>query len=328
LLQHVLPNQFVEAEDLEASVSKLFTLAMGAKEPEAIRLFAQTYLRCHHPRLSATTESAKQLGIKPKLSRDVFTEERIWPLLSDTRADVRRFAVDLTRVELRNWGAHKKVYELGDSSTKEVRNICYDALTMIGDPNADPELSLSVDELVASEVFAMTESRRRSTRDVAMEVIRKHYGRIGGAERLGWLMQSADREVRMFAVRLLWERHRPRSFPKGWQPKSGHVDDAGTFEDVQALRDLLRRLLFMVPPTRSAEQGNVRRRRIAASTVKRNVIEIVRDIAATERDFAVVVAPVLGEFANSVAKGEWHACLQALVQLRAVHPEINAEGLV
>jgi hypothetical protein len=198
-----------------------------------------------------------------------------------------------------------------------------------GEPDASRELALTIDELDAAQIFSMTESRKRSTRDVAMELIRKHYARIGGAERLGWLMQSADREVRLFAVRLLWEKHRPRSIPRAWKPAKGTVElGDGTFPDVEALRDLLRRLLFMIPPLRSAEAVETQHaRKLPASVAKKHVIEIVRDFGVTDAAFAALVAPVLGEFTGSMAKGEWSACLAALVSFRAAHG-LAIEGMV
>jgi hypothetical protein len=196
-----------------------------------------------------------------------------------------------------------------------------------GEPSADPDFSLKPEELDAAQIFTMTESRKRSTRDVAMELIRRHYGRIGGAERLTWLMQSADREVRLFAVRLLWEKHRPRALPKDWRPSRGRIEDAGRFEDVEALRALLRRLLFTVPPGRSMDQGDARARRLPASVAKQRVIEIVRDVGTSDAAFAQLALPVLAEFTGSMAKGEWQACVQAIVQLRSAHSDLKVEGL-
>jgi hypothetical protein len=193
-------------------------------------------------------------------------------------------------------------------------------------------MTLKPEELDAARVFAMTESLKKSTREVGIELILKHYGRIGGPTRLGWLMQSADREVRMFAVRILWEKHRPRNLPAGWQPKgakSAPIEDAGRFEDGEALKKFLRQVLFGVPSGRSGEprdeQGG--KRRVPASVAKQHVIEVVRDLAVEDAVFAQIVLPVLSEFSGSVAKGEWQACLSALMQLRRAHPTISFEGV-
>jgi hypothetical protein len=84
---------------------------------------------------------------------------------------------------------------------------------------------------------------RDTTREVAVELIRRHYARLGGPERLAWLMESADREVGLFAVRLPWEKHRPTHLPEGWRPAGASEAVArggtGRFPHVDALRDFL-----------------------------------------------------------------------------------------
>jgi hypothetical protein len=43
--------------------------------------------------------------------------------------------------------------------------------------------------------------------------------------------------------------------------------------------------------------------------------------------FAAIVAPVLAELMGSIAKGEWQACLAALMRLRSAHPGIAIAGI-
>jgi hypothetical protein len=165
---------------------------------------------------------------------------------------------------------------------------------------------------------------------VAIELIRKHYALIGGPTRLGWLMQSADKDVRTLAVRLLWEKHRPRGVPSDWKPPGAKapLEQGAAYTDAEALRDLLRRLLFTVPPSRSLEAlEKARSRKLPSSVAKRNLIELVRDFGQKDASFATLVAPVLGELTGSVSKGEWQSCLSALMTLRRVHgvalPELH-----
>ncbi|WP_437736102.1 hypothetical protein [Sorangium sp. So ce1335] len=344
LLAHMKPQDFDPAQDpggrgdREAGTAKLFALALGEKEPEPMRAFAQTYLRCHHPVLGPEQGEAKELELRPGLKRAAFTAERIWPALFDPREDVRRFAALVTRAELRAWGYQTRVYELAHSDAKEVRNIAFDALRKAGDPSADPALALTVEELDPAQVFALTESLKKSARELGLSLILKHYARLGGPERLGWLMQSADREVRLFAVRMLWEKHRPRDLPPGWRPRAARAEagaaaeppeDAGRFEDVGALRRFLRYVLSGIPAGRSPDPGDSAgpRRRLSASEAKRRVIEIVRDLAVEDAAFAALVAPVIAEFTGSIAKGEWQACLAALLHLRRAHPGLEIDGL-
>lgn len=337
LLEHMRPEDFSEnspqaTSALEAGIERLFSLALGEREPEPVRQFAQTYLRCHHPVVGPEQAESKSYGLKPALTRVAYTAARLWNALWDHRPDARRFAVTITRAELREWGLHTRVYELAESEHKEVRNVAYDALLKAGESGADQAATLKVAELDAAKIFALTESRKKSTREVGMEVIRKHYQRLGGAERLAWLMESPDREVRLFSVRLLWERHRPTHLPRGWKPtgkNAASVPETARFEDVDALRDFLRRVLFGLPPGRMERRdGDGPSRHIPASEAKRNVIAVLRDMGVEEAAFAQLVAPVLGEFTGSLARGEWQACLAALVQLRGAHPGLELGGLV
>jgi len=335
LLEHMKPEDFSDAGEREAGIARLFALALAEREPEPMRVFAQTYLRCHHPVIGPEQPESKALELKPSLPRSAYTAERVWPALFDDREDVRRFGVVITRVELRAWGYQGRIYALAESDAKEVRNIALDALRKIGDPAADPALSLRAEELDAAAIFALTESLKRAARELGLELILKHYARLGGAERLGWLMQSADRDVRLFAVRLLWEKHRPRHLPPGWKPRGGkpdaqpEIEDAGRFEDAGALQSFLRYVLFGLPGGRAAEGRDdaLARRRIPASEAKRHVIEVVRDLALEDAAFAQLVVPVLSEHMGSIAKGEWQACLAALMRLRKAHPGIAIEGI-
>jgi hypothetical protein len=163
-------------------------------------------------------------------------------------------------------------------------------------------------------------------------------------------MQSADREVRLFAVRLLWEKHRPRALPPGWRPRGGKpaqdavpgargespappgapplvIDDAGRFADAGALRGFLRDVLFGLPGGRAAEPRDdaAAKRRLPASVAKQRVIEVVRDLAIEDAAFAELSAPVIAEFTGSMAKGEWQACLSALMRLRKAHPGLSLD---
>ncbi|MCY0999799.1 hypothetical protein OWM54_21920 [Myxococcus sp. MISCRS1] len=331
LLEYVVPADFSDTGDAAAGLERLFELALGAKQPVPVRAFAQTYLRCHHPLIGPEQPESKSYEIKPKAPRKAYTPEKLWPALFDARDDVRRFALAVTRAELRAWGWHTRVYELADAEAKEIRNLAYDALLRAGEEGADARYVLHPEELDPVKVFSLTESTKRSTREVAVELIRRHYARLGGAERLTWLMQSADREVGLFAVRLLWEKHRPTHLPEGWKPagaKEAPATGGGApFADVPALREFLRKMLFGLPPGRAKEarEGEVQKR-LSASVAKRRVIELVRDLGLEDESFARVIAPVLGEFTGSMAKGEWQSCLASLVQLRTAHPSAQLGG--
>ncbi len=48
----------------------------------------------------------------------------------------------------------------------------------------------------------------------------------------------------------------------------------------------------------------------------------MRDVALEDLELARAITPVLAEFAESTAKGEWQASIQALTALRAHHPDL------
>lgn len=326
LLGQVDPKDFGDG-DVERGVKRLLELATGAKEPDPVRLFAQTYLRCHHPTVGPQQPEAVANAITPKLTLAQYTPDAFLKALWDSRADVRRFAVTITRADLRRWNALNRVYELADSEHKEVRNLCINALENAGSPTADAACTFTVEEIDPAQVFRLTESRIRQSREVAMEMIARHYARLGGPERLGWLMESADRSVRTMAVRMLWERHRPSSLPEGWKPKGPAKlpESAGRFSNVQVLQDFLRTFLFGLPPGRAAEsrEGEAMKRSASAQAAKRRAIEAARALAVEDEGFARAVSPLFLEFSGSIARGEWQACLAALATVKVAHPHLD-----
>jgi hypothetical protein len=334
LLEHFTPEDVAQemgSTDVAVGINKLWSLLSGPAEPEPVRLFAATYLKVHHPVLGPTLAEARSLGIKPRLKRDAYGLDRLRPLHADARADVRRFAAAITEQELARWGDRKLLFQLADSPHRETRGVAAEALLKIGEADADPQRVPPTDWLTAPEVFALAESVTKATREVALTLIRRHYDQIGGAARLAWLMESPDREVRLFAVRLLWDRHRPRATPPSWKPPKGEkraAADAGRFDSAAALQQFLRIVLFGLPP------GRMERREIGggealpdrplpASVAKRRLVDVVRDLSIEDGEFAKLATPVLEEFLHSEAKGEWHGCVAALARIRKAHPELQ-----
>lgn len=338
LLEHFEPGDFGSGAGTGAGLDRLWAMAVGKKDPESVRKVAQTYLMFHHPQIGPDREDPLHGVLKPKLTSQDYGLERVAESLFDPRPDVRRFAAEVGRCELVRWGDRDLVYRLAANEYKEPRKIGSEVLLEIGEVH-EGKPSAPVDWLIASRVFALAESSVKSSREVASALIRRHYHRLGGAAKLAWLMESPDREVRLFAVRLLWDQHRPLTIPASWKPKkgpgarpSGQADPlpegAERFETGEALRQFLRTVMFGLPPGRVERREAIEglpTRRLSASEGKRRLIEVVRELAIEDREFATIAVSVLDEFMHSQARGEWQSCVAAIARIRSAHPDISTQ---
>ncbi len=229
LLEHFAPQDFAPSsgdsakskskdakknakkDDSNAGIDRLWSL-LGSEHPEPVRRFAATYLKVHHPDLGPTMDEARQLGIKPKLPLSAYGLARVRACFHAADGELRRLAVAIGRHQLVRWNEPALVYQLAASPYREARALAAQALLHVGDSDADPKLVPPVDWLSSPQVFALAESQVKATREIALTLIRRHYSLIGGAHKLAWLMESPDREVRLFAVRLLWDKHRPSAY--------------------------------------------------------------------------------------------------------------------
>jgi len=328
LLESFEPGDFADG-DRTAGVARLWELATVNK-PEMIRTFAATYLKAHHPELGKRLPEARALGITPRLGAEAYTKDIVRPLLEDDRVDVRRLAVAITGEEFVRWNDPDVVYELAGSARPEPRALGCELLLGVlveGDARRAPAAWLD-----GPRLFRLAESPHKAAREVALTLIRRLYDTVGGAERLAWLMDSTERDVRLFAVRLFWDRHRPKPWPTGFVPRKqvGAAIGMDRFTDLPALRQFARVVLFGLPPGRIGERDALiegapkPERALPASVAKRRLIEAMRDVALEDVELAKAIAPVLGEFAESTAKGEWQASVQALTALRAAHGDLQA----
>ncbi len=329
LLESFEPSDF-------GGVAKLWEMATGKKQPEPVRAFAATYLKAHHPDLGPRLAEARALGIQPRLGHDAYPLAIVRPLFEDDRADVRRLAAAVAGEELVRWNDPDLVYQLASSRHKEPRQLGSELLLgVLVDPvGAEGVRRVPAAWVDGRRLFQLAESNQKAAREVALTLIRRLYDRVGGAERLAWLMDAPDRDVRLFAVRLFWDRHRPRALPDGFAPRKqlgGKGGELGTqrFTDLLALRQFARVVLFGLPPGRVGERdaplpgAPVPERALPASVAKRRLIESLRDGALEDLELARAITPVLEEMSSSIAKGEWQASVQALVQLRAHHAELE-----
>jgi hypothetical protein len=168
-------------------------------------------------------------------------------------------------------------------------------------------------------------------------------------EELFRLTESPDRKVRGFVIRSLWSLYRDRGIKADWKPgappaptipsaakkaaKEAETRGEGAPKRPeklpaahQSLAQFLRRILFEIPPARSAvvksEDGEgitVRLKPLAARRAKLSLVELLRDVALDEAEFAKGVLPVLQEFMTTRGKSERDACLVAVTRIRMRH---------
>lgn len=319
LLHHFSPGDFAleqDSDDVSVGVNLVFAL-LGDEHEAPVRRFAASYLLLHHPVLGPRLEASRSLGIKPKLTSADYSLERLRSLLFDARLDVRTFATTIAKAELIAWDSPSLAYDMASSLFRETRVVGAEAVLGIGEEQSEKTLAPPLAWLDSSRAFAMAESPTKATREIALTLIRRHYAAIGSAEKLAWLMDSPDREVRLFAVRLLWEKHRPIAGPAN--------EHQQRFESDTTLREFVRTVLFGLPPGRMERRDgdSGAEKPLPASVAKRHVVDVVRDMGVESLGFATIIAPVLEEFFASRAKGEWHSCVAALAQMRAAHPTLE-----
>jgi hypothetical protein len=315
-----------EPADL-GGVARIWQMATG--KSDAVRAAMATYLQAHHPDLGPRLDDAKAVGVTPRLDHDAYAMATVRPLLRDPRVDVRTLALAIAGEEIARWGEPTVAFELAGSPFPDVRVVGAELLLGTVSDAADAR-RVPVTWLDGDRLFQLAESPYKGAREVALTLIRTLYDRVGGVERLAWLMDSTDREVRLFAVRLFWDRHRPRPWPDSWTPKLATTGVVGAqrFDDLASLQQFARVVVFGLPPGRVAP-GDARaegaprpERALTASVAKRRLIESMRDLALDDVELARAIAPLFGELALSIAKGEWQASVQALAALRARHGEL------
>ena len=305
LLANFLPNDFGASGDQKEGVGKLFGL-LGAKQKLPVRKFAALYLTVHHPVLGPKTLEAKNFGIEPKMSAEDYQLAGLRDLFSDPIPELRQFVASVAMEEAVRWGDKNLVYELANSKFSESRRVA--KRLFLGD-TVPKEMLLTW--LTPAQVFALTESSRKATREIGLNLIRQHYDHLGGTQKLAWLMESPDREVRLFAVRLVWDQFR-----------KGRTE----VEAKDQLKKFLRMVLFGLPPGRMERRDagdDLNERSIPASVAKRRLVAVVRDMSVENETFAKVATPIFIEFMYSTAVGEWQACAAALARIRASHPSIE-----
>jgi hypothetical protein len=98
----------------------------------------------------------------------------------------------------------------------------------------------------------------------------------------------------------------------------------------QSLAEFLRRVLFEVPPGRpeplpaDSPEATRKLKPLPARKAKLELVDVMRDLALEDADFAAGVLPLLEEFMVSRGQSERAACLVAVTRIRHTHPAVRA----
>jgi hypothetical protein len=333
-----------------AGSERLWQMATAPGPVEApLARFAVQYLRRHHPDI-ALAETDRPVDPGAEMPQSFLTFERILPLFSESRQPLRALALELANWEFARWAPPAAdLLRLSESAYPEVRQFVAKALLAEDTPETR-RYRINPDVLSPSAVYSFCESPDAATRALGMELI-KRSPRLQVPEELFRLTESPDRQVRAFVIRSLWSLYRSRGTTADWKPPALPQKTVGAGarkaaaqaaenrgpgvphkpEQLPAskpsLSEFLRRVLFEIPPGRpekspgGSEGLTVRVKPLPARKAKLSLVEVLRDLALEDGEFARGILPLLNEFMGSRGESEKAACLVAVTRIRHKHPE-------
>jgi hypothetical protein len=338
-----------------AGCERLWQMATAGGPAEApLSQFAIKYLKRHHPDI-ALAETDRPVDPGAEVPPEFLSFDRVEPLLAETRKPLRDFALELAGWEFARWSpTAEALVRLAESPHADVRRFVAKAL-LADDAPEHRRYRIDPGSLAPEAVYRFCESADAGARALGMELIRRA-PRLQQPEELFRLTESPDRHVRAFVVRTLWSLYRDRGITEGWKPTEPPKTTVGAAARKAAaaavsadgrgpgpparperlpagLRELgwlLRRGLFELPPARpeksDQEGASERVKPLPARQAKLALVEVMRDLALEQVDFARVVLPLLDEFLGSRGPSERAACLVAVTRIRHTHPSLRLDG--
>jgi hypothetical protein len=338
---------------------RLWEMAVGGGPGDArLGQFARKYLRRHHPEM-ALDETDRPVDPGAEVPAEFLSFERFRPLFFESREPLRSFALAVARYEFARWSPPgPDLVALAEAPHADVRRFVGEAL-LAEDAPEHRRYRIDPDSMSPEAAYRFCESADESTRALGLTLIERS-PRLRLPEELYRLTESPDRAVRAFVVRALLSLYRDRHATEGWapfvspRPTIGPVARKKAAEAAGArgpgtpsrperppagapsLGDLLRRMLFELPPGRPGrrpggpdEQGGAlgRLRPLPNRLAKLAVVETLRDLAIEDEGFARHALPPLVEFLGSRGKSEHAACLVAVTRIRHAHPGLSRAGI-
>jgi len=335
-----------------AGCEVLWRMAVAPGSSEARRgEFARKYILRHHPEIGpAQTDRPVDPGAE--VPPDFLTFARVEPLFAETRKPLRDFALELARYEFARWKPPAEaLLALSELPHGDVRQFVAEALLADEDPEKR-RFRIDPDTLAPDAVYRFCESTDPETRKLGMQIIRRS-PRLQVPEEMFRLTESPDRLVRGFVIRSLWAVYRDRGVTADWKPPVPPTSTIGPAAKKaaaepeprgpgvphrpeklpgksQGLAEFLRRVLFEVPPgpppkSADAPEATQKLKPLPARRAKLELVEVMRDLAIEDAQFAAGVMPLLEEFMTSRGLSERAACLVAVTRIRHRHPALQIQ---
>jgi hypothetical protein len=337
-----------------AGSERLWEMAIApGNEDVALGRFARRYIRRHHPDVGME-ETDRPVDTGMEIPARFFTFDRFEPLSHETRKPLREFALKFAKWEFARWSPPiEKLLRLAESPFSEVRQFVAQALLADEAPE-HKRYRIDPASLSPSAVYSFCESPDEATRELGMKLIERH-PRLKVPEELFRLTESPDRKVRAFVIRELWALYRDRGITPDWKPYVPPQPTIGTTAkkeeeaksrgegpphrpeklptDPESLRGFFRRILFEIPPGRSeSKKGEgeeagitIRVKPLPARKAKLHLVEVMRDLALEDVNFAKVILPVFEEFMTTRGQSEFAATLVAVTRIKHTH-KVNGQA--
>ena len=335
------------ASPTEATIKgceKIWEMLIAAGEEEdPMRLFAIRYIRSHHPDIGPVV-TRRPLEAGAEVPHHFLNFERIKPLLTEKRFNLRRLGLDIARRGPADWEfSARDILALVESPFKDTRDFLAEAL-LAPDTKEYERYRIRPARLGVRDIYLFCESLHAFSRELGMRMILRNRELVN-PEELFRLTESPDRKMRFFVIRTIWNLYRDRGVTLQWKPappqksdekKESAKSDTGTPPQPEGvpekpralpgentpLRDFMRKMLFEIPPAKYTKNTDKLLKALPARKAKLYLIEVFRDIAVEDLGFARTITPLLQEFKHSKGKSEHAACLVALTRIQETHGEL------
>lgn len=353
----------VTADATMAGCERLWQLVVAPGPADApVGKFAREYLRRHHPDIGQQLAD-KPVDPGAEIPQAFLTFERAYPLFSESRKPIREFALELAKWEFARWNPNVDyLVGMAEIPFMDVRRFVASAL-LAEDTPPKRRFRIDPATLEPAAAYRFCESNDEETRALGMELINRlpklrvpeelfRLTESPDRKVRAFVIRALWQVYRERGVTADWKPPVP---PKPTVGAKAKKDAEKAEKEIgpgvprrpeqwpagkPTLAAFLRRVLFEIPPGRpeksretveDAEPGDDRKkpqsvikaRPLPARRAKLDLVDVMRDLALEQQDFAEGVLPLLDEFMVSRGKSEREACIVATTRVRHRHPALK-----